>query len=337
MTQAYEIGAFGLENLRLVERPALPVGPGQVRLALAAVSLNYRDLMTVLGTYNPRQKLPLIPCSDGAGTVVEVGAGVTRFKVGDRALPIFAQRYIAGEPTRERVRSTLGGPLDGTLASEIVLSEEGLVATPASLSDEEASTLACAGLTAWSAIVTEGGVKAGDTVLVQGTGGVSIFALAFARMVGARVIVTSGSDEKLARARKLGACETINYRTTPSWGARAKELTGGRGVDLVVEVGGAGTLAQSLAAIRFGGTIALIGVLAGGAAELSIIPIFMQKVRIQGVLVGDRDAFEAMHRAIEANGLKPVIDRTFPWPEARAAFDHLAAGRHLGKVVVTAL
>ena len=332
---AYEIrGSFGLENLAPVERPSQEVGPGQVRLALSAVSLNYRDLMTVEGSYNPRQKLPLIPCSDGAGTVVEVGAGVARFKAGDRALPIFAQRYIAGEPTRERVRSTLGGPLDGTLASEIVLSEEGLVATPPSLSDEEAATLACAGLTAWSALITEGGIKAGDTVLVQGTGGVSIFALQFARLAGARVIVTSSSDEKLERARALGAWETINYRGTQNWGARAKELTGGRGVDLIVEVGGAGTLAQSLAAIRFGGTIALIGVLAGGAAEVSIIPVFMQKVRIQGILVGDRDAFEAMNRAIELQGLKPLLDRTFPWSETKSAFEYLAAGRHFGKVVV---
>ncbi len=333
--RAFEVqGAFGLDHLVLAERPAREPGRGEVRVALSAVSLNYRDWLMVEGRYNPRQPLPFIPCSDGAGEVVAVGPGVTRFAIGDRVTPTFAPPWVAGEPTRERVRATLGGPLDGTLAEEIVISEEGCVAIPENLSYEEASTLPCAAVTAWNALFTEGGVEPGHIVLVQGTGGVSIFALQLARLAGALVIVTSGSDEKLARARELGAWETINYRSTPKWGAVAKELTGGRGVDVVLEVGGAGTLAQSLAAIRFGGTIALIGVLAGGAAELSIVPIFMQRVRVQGILAGDRESFEAMNRAIAAHDLRPVVDRVFPWTEARAALEHMAAGRHFGKIVL---
>lgn len=333
--RAFEVqGAFGLDHLVLVERPAPEPGPGEVRIALRAASLNYRDLLMIEGRYNPRQPLPFVPCSDGAGEVVALGPGAQRFQVGDRVTPTFAPPWIAGEPTRERIRATLGGPLDGMLAEEIVLSEQGCAAIPQHLSYEEASTLPCAAVTAWNALFTEGGVEPGHTVLVQGTGGVSIFALQLARLAGARVIVTSGSDEKLARARDLGAWETINYRTTPKWGAVAKEVTGGRGVDLVLEVGGAGTLAQSLAAVRFGGTIALIGVLAGGAAELSIVPIFMQRVRVQGILAGDRESFEAMNRAIAAHGLHPVVDRVFPWTEARAALDHMAAGKHLGKIVL---
>jgi NADPH:quinone reductase-like Zn-dependent oxidoreductase len=327
-----EIAAFGRENLRLVERPEPSPGPGQVLLAMRAAALNYRDLLTVQGTYNPKQKLPLIPCSDGVGEVVAIGDGVSRVAVGDRVCPIFAQRWIAGEPTRERLRSTLGGPLDGTLAERMVVSEEGVVRVPEHLSDEEAATLPCAAVTAWNALVTEGGVTAGDTVLVQGTGGVSLFALQLARLLGARVIVTSSDDGKLARARELGAEAGINYRAVPAWGDRARELTGGVGVDHVVEVGGAGTLAQSLRAVRMGGRISLIGNLAGSSTEVALPLIFMQRVRVQGLLVGDRESFEAMNRAIAAHRLRPVVDRTFPLAEAGAAFDHLAAGRHFGKV-----
>jgi NADPH:quinone reductase-like Zn-dependent oxidoreductase len=325
-------GAFGLENLRLAERPDPQPGPGQVLLRMRAASLNFRDVLTVQGSYNRKQKLPLIPCSDGVGEVVAVGDGVSRVAVGDRVSPIFAQRWIAGEPTRERLRSTLGGPLDGTLAEQMVVSEEGVVPVPEHLSDEEAAALPCAAVTAWSALVTEGGVKAGDVVLVQGTGGVSIFALQLSRLSGARVIVTSSSDEKLARARELGAEAGINYREVPEWGERAKELTGGVGVDHVIEVGGAGTLVQSLRAVRMGGRISLIGVLAGGKIDLTLALVFMQRVRLQGILVGDRESFEAMNRAITAHRLKPVLDRTFPVEDARAAFEHMAAGRHFGKI-----
>jgi NADPH:quinone reductase-like Zn-dependent oxidoreductase len=332
---AYEIrGAFGLENLVVSERPDPRPGPGEILLALRAAALNYRDLLTVEGKYNPRQKLPLVPCSDGVGEVVEVGPGVSRFEVGDRAVPLFAQRWLGGEPTRERLRSTLGGPLDGTLAQAMVVPAEAAVHPPEHLSDEGAACLPCAVLTAWSAVVVEGRVAAGDTVVVQGTGGVSLSALQVARLQGARVIVTSSSDEKLARARYLGAWETINYRSTPEWGRRVKELTDHRGADLVVEVGGAETLAQSLVAVRFGGTIALVGNLTGGTLSFNVVPAFMQRVRLQGILVGDRDAFEAMNRAAAANHLRPVIDRVFPWQEAREAFEHLASGKHFGKVCV---
>jgi len=324
--------AFGLENLRLAERPEPSPGPGEVLLRMRAASLNFRDVLTVEGNYNRKQKLPLIPCSDGVGEVAAVGDGVSRVAVGDRVCPIFAQRWIAGEPTRERLRSTLGGPLDGTLGERMVLSEEGVVRVPEYLSDEEAATLPCAAVTAWSALVTEGGVTAGDVVLVQGTGGVSIFALQLARLLGARVIVTSSSDEKLARAKELGAEAGINYREVPEWGERAKELTGGVGVDHVIEVGGAGTLVQSLRAVRMGGRISLIGVLAGGKVDLSLALVFMQRIRLQGILVGHRESFEAMNRALAAHRLRPVIDRTFPFKDARAAFEHLAAGRHLGKI-----
>jgi NADPH:quinone reductase-like Zn-dependent oxidoreductase len=333
--RAIEIqGAFGLDHLALVERPDPRPGPGQALVRLRAASLNFRDLLTVEGKYNPKQKLPLIPCSDGAGEVVEVGEGVTRVQPGDRVCTVFAQKWLAGRPTRERLRSTLGGPLDGTLAELALFDQEGLVKTPGSLTDEEAATLPCAAVTAWSALVTEGNLTAGDTVLVQGTGGVSLFALQLAKILGARVIATSSSDEKLERVRAMGADETINYSEIPAWGARARELTDGVGVDHVVEVGGAGTLQQSLQATRFGGTISLIGNLAGTRTELLLTHVFMQKIRLQGILVGDRESFEAMNRAIAQNGLKPVIDRVFPLEEAAAAFRTMAAGGHFGKIVV---
>jgi NADPH:quinone reductase-like Zn-dependent oxidoreductase len=307
---------------------------GDLAVRLRAVSLNFRDLLTLQGKYNPKMRLPLVPCSDGAGEVVAVGEGVTRVRPGDRVSTVFAQRWTAGRPTRERLRSTLGGPLDGTLTEFAVFNEEGLVRTPDHLSDEEAATLPCAAVTAWSALVTEGGVTAGDTVLVQGTGGVSIFALQFARLLGARVIATSSADAKLARVRELGAFEGINYRDVPDWGARAKELAGGEGVDHVVEVGGAETLAQSLRAVRFGGTISLIGNLTGTTTQVVLTQVFMQNVRLQGILVGHRDSVEAMNRAIALHGMHPVIDRAFPFEEAPAAFAHLAAGGHFGKIVV---
>ncbi|HTG33238.1 MAG TPA: NAD(P)-dependent alcohol dehydrogenase [Thermoanaerobaculia bacterium] len=333
--RAIEIrGGFGLENLALVERPDPLPGPGQVLVRLRAAALNYRDLLTAEGKYNPKQKLPLIPCSDGAGEVAAVGDGVTRVRPGDRVCTVFAQKWIAGRPTRERLRSTLGGPLDGTLAELAVFDQEGMVKTPDHLTDEEAATLPCAAVTAWSALVTEGGITAGDSVLVQGTGGVSLFALQLAKMLGVRVIATSSRDEKLARVREMGADETINYREVPAWGVRAKELTGGEGVDHVVEVGGAGTLQQSLQAVRFGGTISLIGNLAGTKSELLLTHVFMQKIRVQGILVGDRESFEAMNRAIALHRLRPVIDRVFPLEEAPAAFAHMAAGDHFGKIVI---
>jgi NADPH:quinone reductase-like Zn-dependent oxidoreductase len=333
--KAFEIRkTFGLEALTVTERPDPRPGPGHVLVRVRAASLNFRDLLMVRGAYNPKQPLPLIPLSDGAGEVVRVGEGVTRVKAGDRVAGIFAQKWLAGPPTKTGLLSTLGGPLDGMLADHVVLHEDGLVHVPAHLTDEEAATLPCAAVTAWSALVEQGGLRAGDTLLVLGTGGVSIFALQFARMAGARVIVTSSSDQKLERARALGAAETINYKATPDWEKGARALTDGVGVDHVLEVGGGGTFARSIRAVRVAGRISLIGVLAGSTTELNLAPILMQSIRVQGVMVGNRETFEAMNRAIALHGLRPVVDRVFPFGEARAAFEHMAGQGHFGKIVV---
>ncbi len=325
---------FGFDNLVAAERPRPEPGHGEVLLEMKAASLNFRDILTVEGQYNPRQPLPLIPCSDGVGEVTAVGKGVSRVRPGDRVATIFCQKWQSGAPDRTKLRSTLGGPFDGTLAQFMVLPQAGVVKVPEHLSDVEAATLSCAALTAWSALVTLGNVGAGDTVLVQGTGGVSLFALQFARALGARVIVTSSSRGKLEAARKLGSWREINYRENPTWGKAVKELTGGIGVDHVVEVGGAGTLQQSLKAIRVGGQISLIGVLAGSKIELNILPILMQNIRVQGILVGSREGFETMNRGIAQHEIKPVVDRVFPFDEAREALVYMAGGRHLGKVCI---
>lgn len=333
--RAFEIRSFGLDGLTLVERPDPVPGPGQALVRVRAASLNFRDLLTVQGLYNPKQPLPLVPLSDGVGEVAAIGDGVTRVKVGERVAGLFAQKWLAGPPTKANLLSTLGGPLDGMLTEQIVLHEDGLVSVPAHLTDEEAATLPCAAVTAWSALVTQGGVTAGDNVLVLGTGGVSIFALQIARLLGARVIVTSSRDEKLERARELGAAETINYRSTPDWEKKVKELTGGGvGVDHVVEVGGSATLAKSLRAVRIGGTVSLIGSLTGLTAEVNLAHILMQNVRVQGVIVGSRESFEALNRAIALHRLRPVVDRVFPFAESRAALDHMAGQGHFGKVSI---
>lgn len=343
---AWEIrGSFGLDRLELVERPEPEPGPGEVLLRMRAASINFRDYLMVEGRYNPKQPLPLVPCSDGVGEVVAVGPGSDHLapglSEGDRVAPIFAQGWLAGRPRREDVRTTLGGPLDGTLSELMTVRAQGVVPVPEHLTDEEAATLPCAAVTAWNALGGgvggggEGGpVRAGDTVLTLGTGGVSIFALQLARLLGARVIVTSSSDEKLARARELGAWEGVNYREVPEWGKRVRELTGGVGVDHVIEVGGGDTLPKSLQAVRAGGTISLIGVLSGRPTELDVASILMRQVRIQGVLVGSREHFEALNRAVAQHRLRPVVDRVFPFAEAPEAFRHLAAGRHLGKVSI---
>jgi len=326
--------AFGLANLVPAERPVPEPGRRQVRLRMRAMSLNSRDLRLVEGLYNPKQPLPVIPCSDGVGIVDAVGEDVTRVKPGDRVATLSAQKWLGGPPERERLRTTLGSPLDGTLAEYMILDDDGVVVVPEHLSDVEAATLPCAGLTAWSALVTQGGVTAGDTVLVQGTGGVSIFALQIAVMLGARVIATSSSDEKLERAIQLGAWAGINYRENAAWGKQARKLTGGVGVDHVVEVGGGGTLEQSLWAVRIGGTVSVIGVLAGISTEVNLLPILMQNVRLQGILVGSRDGFEAMNKAIAQHKMRPVVDRVFPFVEAPAAFAYMGEGKHVGKVCI---
>jgi NADPH:quinone reductase-like Zn-dependent oxidoreductase len=304
-----------------------------VRVRLRAASLNFRDLMMSKGIYNPKLKLPLIPLSDGAGEVAAVGEGVSRFRVGDRVVSAFMPGWVDGPPTEAKTRSALGGEVDGVLAEEYVLPETGLLPIPAHLSFEEAATLPCAALTAWNALVETGGIRPGDSVLVQGTGGVSIFALQFARLAGARVIATSSSDAKLARVRDMGASDGINYKTTPGWDKRVRELTGGQGIDLIVEVGGAGTLPLSTRAIKLGGYIALIGVLTG-AGEFNPIPLLMKNIRLQGIFVGSVSMFESMLKAIEVSQLRPVIDRVFPFDQAIEALKYLESGAHFGKVVI---
>jgi len=333
--RAYEIrDAFGLENLTIVERPVPEPGPGQVRVRMKCISLNYRDILMTRGLYNPRQPLPLIPCSDGVGVVDAVGEGVYRVKPGDRVSGIFAQKWLAGKPTRAALTSTLGGPLDGTLTELMVLSEEGVVKVPDYLTDEEASTLPCAALTAWTSLVVEGGVTAGDRVLVQGTGGVSVFALQIAKMLGAEVIVTSSADDKLEKARAMGADHTINYSTHKKWSDEVMRLTNKEGVDLVVEVGGAGTIDQSIRSVRPGGHISMIGILSGGSQELLLTRVLMQNIRIQGILVGHRDGFEAMNRAFALHQIRPAVDRVFAFDEAVRAMEFVASGKHFGKVCV---
>ena len=332
--KAFELGSFGTENLNLVDRPTPTPGPGEVRIRMRASSLNFRDLLMVRGHYNPRQPLPLVPLSDGVGIVEAVGDAVTRFVPGDRVAGIFAQTWLHHPPTRDDVRTTLGGPLDGMAAEQVVLHENGLVSVPEHLTDLEAATLPCAGVTAWNSLRGEGSVAEGDTVLILGTGGVSIFALLFAQSLGARTIVTSSSDEKLERATELGASETINYRQTEQWWRRVRELTDGSGVDHVVEVGGAGTFDQSVRSTKVGGHVSLIGVLAGGSQKLDVTRILMNHICVQGVLVGSRDVFESMNEHVTKHQIQPVIDRVFPFAELPAALDELGAGRHFGKIAI---
>jgi len=333
--RAYEIQEFGIDNLRMVDRPDPEPGPGQVLVKIHASSLNYRDLMMVQGLYNPRQPLPLIPNSDGAGEVIAVGDGVTRVAVGDRVAGIFAQGWIEGRPTREKIgRTSLGSPLDGMLTELAVLDAEGVVPIPEHLAYDEAATLPCAGVTAWSALYRHGNLQPGETLLVLGTGGVSMFAMQFAKAAGARVVVTSSSDAKLERARELGADCCINYNNTPDWHKPVREFTNGVGVDHVIEVGGVGTLGKSLRSVRMGGTISLIGVLAGRDNQLDLTAALMQDVRVQGVIVGPRTSFEEMNAAIAANQLKPIVDQAFHFDDAPAAYKLMAEGGHFGKVCV---
>jgi len=331
--RAYRIHeASGPDALRREDLPEPEAGSGQVVVRVRAASLNYRDLLVIKGAYSRNLPLPLVPLSDGAGEVVAVGPGVTRFRAGDRVAGCFFSAWDAGPITEAAPKSALGGAVDGILAELVALPEGGLVRVPDHLTDEEAATLPCAALTAWHALMEGGGLVAGQTVLVQGTGGVSLFALQFARMAGARVIATSSSDAKLARVRELGASDGINYQTTPDWDVAARNLTEGLGVDRVVEVGGAGTLPRSIKATKIGGQIALIGVLTGG--EIDPRPLLMRNIRLQGIYVGSRVMFESMNRAIALHKLRPVVDRGFPFDQAAEAYKHLESGSHFGKVVI---
>jgi NADPH:quinone reductase-like Zn-dependent oxidoreductase len=325
----------GVDSLALVEGPAPEPGPGQVVVRMRAAALNYRDLLVVHGGYGSKQRTEnLVPLCDGAGEVTAAGEGATRFQVGDRVMANPFRHWISGPPTEAKLASSIGSMLDGCLSEVRVFDEDALVATPSHLSDVEAAACPCAGLTAWSAIVTQGAVAPGDVVLIQGTGGVSLFALLFAKLAGAVAIVTSSSDEKLERVRALGADHLINYRSDTQWGKTARAITGGRGVDHVVEVGGADTLKQSMLSIRPAGTIYMIGVLSGARHELVLPPIVMQNMRLQGITVGNRDGLEAMNRAMEANALKPVVGRTFAMEDYKAAWAYLRSGQHFGKIVI---
>jgi NADPH:quinone reductase-like Zn-dependent oxidoreductase len=326
---------WGMDHLRLATRPDPSPGPGQVLLRMKAASLNYRDLVVPMRGYGSHTgTLPLIPISDGVGEVVETGAGVTRVRNGDRACPLFTQAWISGEPTPERLSRSLGGPVDGTMAEFMVLSEQGVVPVPAHLSDEQAASLPCAALTAWSAVVTHDNLGPGSRVLVQGTGGVALFALQFAKLRGAHVTVISSSDEKIARARALGADAAINYSKIPEWYKATREITASRGYDHILELGGEKTLPQSLRCIRPGGTLSMIGVLSGGMLSAPLGLVVTRQVRLQGITVGNRDGFEAMMQAIAQHKLVPVTDRVFAFDELKEAMAYLKSGAHFGKVCI---
>jgi NADPH:quinone reductase-like Zn-dependent oxidoreductase len=334
--RAYQLpnGGAGIDALIKVERPNPKPAYRQVLVKVAACSLNFRDLSIVRGTYHMPAPEKLIPLSDGAGEVTEVGAGVKRVKVGDKVAGCFFQRWPGGEASPDARTSALGGGIDGMLAEYAVLEEDGVIKIPADLSVEEGATLPCAGVTAWHALVEHGQVVAGQTVLLQGTGGVSIFGLQLAHAMGVRVVITSSSDEKLARAKKLGASHGINYKSTPDWEKAAMDFTGGRGVDQVIEVGGAGTLTRSFGAIRVGGKISLIGGLSGPATELNPGLIVARRANVLGISVGSTQMFEALNRAIAVNGIKPVIDKVFGFDEVQAAYKRMASGAHFGKIVI---
>jgi NADPH:quinone reductase-like Zn-dependent oxidoreductase len=324
----------GPDGLRVVERPMPKPRRQEILIRVGATSLNYRDIEIVNGTYHTAFALPLVPLSDGVGEVIAVGEDVTRFRVGDRVCSTFWQRWVGGsfrmaEPSYQR-----GGPVDGLLAEYALLDEQAAVHAPRNLDDAEAATLPCAAVTAWHALVTEGAIKAGDTVLVQGTGGVSLFALQFARASGARVIVTSSDDCKIERAKELGAFAGINYRQNPEWAGAVLDLTDGRGVDHVIEVGGPQSFEQSLRATARRGQINVIGYLGGREGTINPLDIFRKQVQVRGIPVGSRESFETMIRTIEINDLKPVIDRTFPWTDVAEALRYAESGSHFGKVTL---
>ena len=326
---------FGVEHLEFTQADVPKPGFNQVLVRMTAASLNYRDLMVVKGAYNPKLKRPMVPLSDGAGVVEALGEGATRFKVGDRVIPIFMQKWIDGPVTREKGASALGGAIDGVLREYALFDESGLVPTPELLTDIEAAALPCAAVTAWHALFECGPVRPGQTVVLQGTGGVSLFALQFAKAAGLQPFLISSSDSKLVRARELGASLTLNYKSTPDWEEAVRKQTGGVGVDRVIEVGGSSTFPKSLRAVAVGGTIAAIGVLSGTENSIAPAHILMNSIRVQGVYVGSRQMFEDMNRALVYHSIRPVIDCTFPWTEMRQALEAMETQAHLGKICLT--
>jgi NADPH:quinone reductase-like Zn-dependent oxidoreductase len=333
--RTYELRGNSLDTLTLVDRPVPTPREGQVLVRIRAASLNYRDLLVATGRYPlGAPKHPLVPLSDGAGEVAAVGAGVTKWKAGDRVAGTFFQRWIDGPFGADNAASALGGAIDGVLAEYVVFEEGGLVRIPPALSFEEAATLPCAGVTVWVALMVLGDLKAGETVLAMGTGGVSVFTLQLAKATGARVILTSSRDDKLERGKALGADSVINYRTTPDWDVRARELTDGRGVDHILEVVGATTLPVSLRAVREGGHLVLVGLLGGARADRDAAAKNERGVRVNSVFVGSARHFEGLNDAVERAGLRPVVDRVYALEDTRAAFDTLASGAHFGKIVI---
>jgi NADPH:quinone reductase-like Zn-dependent oxidoreductase len=328
-------GGTSIDELVVDEVSVPELGAGQVLVAIKAVSLNFRDLAVVTGRYPRNASQPTVIASDGSGEVIAVGDGVTAFRTGDRVVGSFFQKWIAGPFAREYGASALGGAIDGVLTHIRVFDQEGLLRIPEHLSFEEAATLPCAGLTAWNALVPTCHVQAGDTVLLLGTGGVSIFGLQFAKLHGARVIITSSSDEKLARAKALGADETINYKTTPDWDKEVLRLTGGKGVDIVLEVGGGETFPRSMNSVRASGQIAVIGVLSGVMGTIPVGLIGIQTLSVRGIFVGSVAMFEDMNRAIAANGVRPVVDRVFSFEQTADALRCMQTAQHFGKIVVT--
>ncbi len=333
--KAYRIDSpNGLDALKQVSLPEPKPGPGEILVRVRACSLNYRDLSMPHGGYPRNDKSPLIPLSDGAGEVAAVGPGVTEFAAGDRVAGCFFQDWEDGDVSDEQMGTALGGGLDGMLAEYVTLRERGAVKIPESYSFEQAACLPCAAVTAWQALTLDG-IKPGDVILTLGTGGVSVFALQLAKAAGARVIITSSSDEKLERTRTLGADETINYKTTPDWDKAVRELTGGVGVDNVIEVGGTGTLKRSFNAARVSGAVSLIGVLSGRAEPPNPLIVMRNRLTLRGIYVGSRRMFLDLNRALQANGVEPVIDTVFPFDQAREAYEYVQAAKHFGKVVIS--
>jgi len=327
---------FGLRHVTETDLPVPSPARGEVLIRMKAVSLNARDIGVIDGFYNPQLSEPLIPVSDGVGEVVAVGEQAGKFQAGDRVSPIFTQSWKSGEATQDNWITTLGSPLQGLLAEYVVLPEEGLVRVPDYLTDIEAATLPCAGVTAWHAIVEEGQVKAGDTVVVQGTGGVSLFALQFAKLQGARVIVTSSSDAKLDRAIELGADHGINYKSTPEWDQAVLAYTEGIGADHIVDLGGGATLNRSISALRVGGGISIVGILSGASVEgLAIVPAILRRAKLQAINVGSRDMFERMNAAIAHHKLRPIVDAVYPFTQALDALSHLSKGSYFGKIAIS--
>lgn len=323
-----------MSSLKLVDCEQPVAGDGQVLIRVHATSLNYRDHAVVTGQYfGGVLKRDTVPLSDGAGEVVAVGPGVERIKAGDRVAGSFFQGWVDGIPDRSALNA-LGSPADGMLAEYVVLDEQGVVRIPDHLSYEEAACLPCAAVTAWNALMVSGRLLPGNTVLLLGTGGVSIFGLQFAKMSGARAIITSRNDNKLQKASKLGADLTINYQTTPEWHEKVLEMTGGQGVDHVVEVGGAGTLSRSIQAVGYRGQISLIGVLSGREGDTNPHGLMLKNARMTGIFVGSRVMFEQMNDAIASNQMHPVVDKVFPFEKAADAYAYQLAGKHLGKVVI---